>query len=174
VLRTSNDPLSVTSALRGAVTALDSNLAVATIKTMEQVTNESIATPRFTLLLFGIFSALALLLAAAGIYGVMSYSVTQRTREIGIRMALGANVRDVLRMIVGQGLKLTLIGTGIGLVAALALTRLMKTLLFGVSATDPLTFAAVAILLGLIAFVACYLPARRATKVDPMIALRCE
>ena len=174
VLRTTNDPLSVTSALRSTVASLDGNLAVASIKTMEQVTNESIATPRFTLLLFGIFSALALLLAAAGIYGVMSYSVTQRTQEIGIRMALGAGARDVVRMVVGQGLKLTLIGTGIGLVAALALTRLMKTLLFGVSVTDPLTFAVVAILLGLIAFVACYLPARRATKVDPMLALRCE
>ncbi|MBL8203167.1 MAG: ABC transporter permease [Blastocatellia bacterium] len=174
VMRTSNDPLSLTAAVRGAVASLDNNLAVATIKTMEQVTAESIATPRFTLLIFGLFSTLALLLAAAGIYGVMSYSVTERTHEIGIRMALGASVRDVLQLIIGQGLKLTLLGTTIGLLAAWGLTRWMKSLLFDVSATDPITFVVVAILLGFVAFLACYLPARRATKVDPMIALRCE
>jgi len=174
VMRTSNDPLSLTAAVRGAVASLDTNLALATIKTMEQVTAESIATPRFTLLIFGLFSTLALLLAAAGIYGVMSYSVTERTHEIGIRMALGASVRDVLQLIIGQGLKLTLLGTIIGLLAAWGLTRWMKSLLFDVSATDPITFIVVAILLGFVAFLACYLPARRATKVDPMIALRCE
>jgi putative ABC transport system permease protein len=135
---------------------------------------KSVARPQFHLLLLGSFAALALLMASLGLYGVMSYAVSQRTHEIGIRMAFGAQPRDALRLVVGAGLTLTLIGIAIGLLAAFALTRVMESLLFGVSATDPLTFAAVALLLIVVALLSRYLPARRATKVDPMIALRSE
>jgi putative ABC transport system permease protein len=174
VARTAADPLSLGPALRGAVAAMDKNLAVSNISAMEEVTSQSIGQERFTLLLLGLFSALALSLAVAGIYGVMSYAVAQRTHEIGVRVTLGAQTRDVLKLVVTQGMTLVLAGVGIGLASSLALTGFIRGLLFGVSATDPMTFAAVAALLALVALVACYVPARRASKVDPMIALRCD
>jgi putative ABC transport system permease protein len=174
VARTTADPMSLSSALRGAVAAMDKNLAVSNISPMEEITAQSIGQERFTLLLLGIFSALALLLAVAGIYGVMSYAVAQRTHEIGVRLTLGAQTRDVLRLVVTQGMTLVLAGAGIGLAAALALTRFIRGLLFGVSATDPITYVGVAAMLALVALIACYVPARRASKVDPMVALRCE
>jgi putative ABC transport system permease protein len=136
--------------------------------------DDSISTRRLTLVLLGIFSALALILAAIGIYGVMAYSVALRTQEIGIRMALGAQQKDVLRLILGQGSRIALFGVGIGLTAAAALARLLSSLLFSVSPSDPVTFAAVAILLVAVALLACYIPARRALRVDPIIALRYE
>jgi len=174
VVRTAGEPLQIASAVRGAVWAGDKNLAVANVTPMTQLVSASIAQPRFILLLLGVFAGVALTLAAVGIYGVMSYSVTQRTREIGVRMALGARPRDVMRLVVGQGLLLTAAGVGIGLGGAVALTRLMNTLLFGVKPTDPVTFAVITLLLTSVALLACYLPARRAMKVDPMIALRYE
>ncbi len=174
VVRSGSDQLNLAASVRREVSALDKNLAVANVRTMDRVVAESIAPQRFTLLLLGVFAALAMLLAAAGIYGVVSYSVTNRTQEIGIRMALGAQTRDVLRLIVGQGMLLTLCGVGIGLIGAVALTRFMSSLLFGVSTTDPLTFGVVSLVLIAVAWFACLLPARRAAKVDPMIALRYE
>jgi putative ABC transport system permease protein len=174
VARTAADPLSLGPALRGVVAAMDKNLAVSNISAMEEVTAQSIGQERFTLLLLGLFSALALSLAAAGIYGVMSYAVAQRTHEIGVRVALGAQTRDMLKLVVTQGMALVLAGVGIGLASSLALTGFIRGLLFGVSATDPMTFAAISILLSVIALLACYLPARRATTVDPMVALRRE
>src|SRR5262245_9883680 len=141
---------------------------------MEAMLNEAVAPRRFNMILFGALGGAALLLAAVGIYGVMAYTVTQRTHEIGIRLALGAQTRDVLRFVIGQGMTLTAIGLLLGLAAALALTRLIQGWLFGIAATDPLTFVAFALLLTSVALLACYLPARRATKVDPMIALRHE
>jgi putative ABC transport system permease protein len=156
------------------VRELDRTLPVANVNTMEQLLAQSVAQRRFAMLLFGVFAALALVLAGVGIYGVISYSVTQRTQEIGLRMALGAERGTVLRLVLGQGMKLALLGVTIGLGLALALTRLMQTLLFGVRATDPLTFALIALLLLAVALLACYLPARRATLVDPLVALRYE
>jgi putative ABC transport system permease protein len=175
VIRTqAADPMSTASSIRGVVQQVDKDQPLSSIKTMEQLLSESVAQRHFNMLLLGIFSAVALMLAAIGIFGVMNYSVSQRTHEIGIRMALGAQGRDVLKMVVGQGMILALVGVVIGLVAAFALTRVMSNLLFGVSATDPLTFAGVSLLLAVIALLACYIPARRATKVDPMVALRYE
>ncbi|HYE66150.1 MAG TPA: ABC transporter permease, partial [Pyrinomonadaceae bacterium] len=173
-VRTTGGPPLMIGSLREAVWSLDRNLAVADVQTMRQILNESVARPRFNMMLLGIFAAVAIILAAIGLYGILAYSVVQRTHEIGVRIALGAGSRDVLRLVVGQGLKLALVGLGIGLVAAYTLTRVMVSLLYGVSATDPLTFISVAVLLAAVALLASYVPARRATKVDPMVALRYE
>ena len=174
VVRTDADPASLAPSVRGAVAAVDRDLPVYRVTTMEKLVSESLMQRRFAMFLFGVFAVLALALAVVGLYGVMSYAVAQRTHEIGLRMALGAQTRDVLRMVVGQGMVLVAIGLGLGLGGALLLTRLMKSLLFGVSAADPLTYAGIALLLAAVAFLASYLPARRATKVDPMVALRYE
>jgi len=173
-VRTTADPLGLAAAVTREARALDPNLPLYDIKTMEQWLSESLARRRFAMLMLGLFAVIALLLASVGIYGVISYTVAQRTREIGIRVALGAQTRDVLHLIVRHGMSLTGIGVGLGLVTAIAATRLMVSLLFGISAADPLTYVVIALLLALVAFAACWIPARRATKVDPMIALRCE
>ncbi|MGB8507369.1 MAG: FtsX-like permease family protein, partial [Pyrinomonadaceae bacterium] len=152
----------------------DKDQPVADVRTMDALLASSVARQRFNTLLLGVFALVALLLAAVGIFGVMNYSVAQRTHEIGIRIALGARGGDVLKMVVGQGMLLIVIGVALGLGISLALTRVMSSLLYGVSATDPLTFAGVALLLMVVAFVACFIPARRATRVDPMVALRHE
>src|SRR5262245_5854988 len=174
VARAMDSPLSLLSAVRAEVRKLDRDLPVYNIQTMDQALGATLKRERFTMLLLSVFAAVALALAAVGLYGVMSYAVSQRTREIGIRMALGARRSDVLMMVIGQGIKLAGAGALIGLGGALALKRLIETLVFGVSATDPLTFTTIALLLTLVALLACWIPARRATKVDPMIALRCE
>jgi putative ABC transport system permease protein len=174
IIRTAIDPQSLVGAVREEIRALDRSLPLYDIKTMRAAIYESVARERFITLLLIVFATLALTLASVGIYGVMSYSVTQRTHEIGVRMALGAQTRDVLKLVVEEGGKLAAFGVAIGLSSAFALTRLMKTLLFGVSATDPVTFIAVALLLTIVALLACLIPARRAAKVDPMIALRYE
>lgn len=173
-VRTDTDPLQLSNNLRNQIWSVDKDLALANITTMQQVLFTSTARPRFSMLLLSVFAITALMLAAIGIYGVMAYSVTERTHEIGIRMALGAQTGDVLKMVVKQGMMLALVGVAIGLVAAFALTRVLTSLLYGVSATDPVTFVAVALFLTAVAVLACYIPARRATKVDPMNALRYE
>jgi putative ABC transport system permease protein len=174
VLRTEGDPLLQTSALRSALAEIDPSQPLVKVRNMEDNMAATVAQPRFRTWLIGIFAGLALLLAAVGIYGVMSYSVTQRTNEIGIRVTLGAQSTDVFRIIVGEGLRLALVGVGLGLVTALALTRALQSFLFGISASDPLTFACVAALLTLVAIAASFFPARRATRVDPIVALRYE
>jgi putative ABC transport system permease protein len=174
VARTVGDPLSLASAAQREIQQIDPEQPVSDIRSMEQLLASSVARVRFNTLLLGLFAGLALILASVGIYGVMSYSVTQRTREIGIRIALGARSSDVLKMIIGQGMRLALTGVALGLVASLLLTRVMKSLLYGVTATDPLTFTTVSLLLSAVALLACYLPARKATRVDPMEALRYE
>jgi putative ABC transport system permease protein len=174
VVRTASDPMSMIPAIRNQVLSIDKDQPVSDIMTMEQRLAKSVAASRFVMLLLGSFSVLALGLAAVGIYGVMSYLVTQRTQEIGVRMALGAQKRDVLKLVVRRGMVLAIIGTALGLVASLALTRLMRSLLFEVTPTDWLTFVITSVVLLTVALLACYIPARRATKVDPLVALRYE
>jgi putative ABC transport system permease protein len=174
VIKTSNEPHSLISAVTKEVGAMDQDVPVFAVKTMQEYLSTSVAGPRFSTTLLSIFAAVALVLTVVGLYGVMSYSVAQRTNEIGIRLALGAQSRDVLLMIVRQGGTLILVGLVIGLGGAYAVTRLITSWLFGVTAKDPFTFAAVAVLLAIVALLACYIPALRATKVDPMEALRCE
>jgi putative ABC transport system permease protein len=174
VVRSAVDPASLTSSIRAAVAAIDKDQPLFDIHTMQQLVDDSISTRRLTLVLLGIFSALAVILAAIGIYGVMAYSVALRTQEIGIRMALGAQQKDVLRLVLGQGARIAFFGVAIGLATAAALARLLSSLLFSVSASDPFTFATVAALLVAVALLACYIPARRALRVDPIIALRYE
>jgi putative ABC transport system permease protein len=174
VVRTSGPPSSVSAALRSSVLTIDKDQPIARVQTMEEIVSSSISNQRFILLLLGLFAAVALALAAIGIYSVMAYTVTQRTGEIGLRMALGAQTRDVLKLVVGQGMAMALIGIAVGLGGAFALTRVMTSLLFSIGATDPITFVAIPLILAGVALAACFVPARRAAKVDPMIALRYE
>jgi predicted permease len=174
VVRATADPVGLAPAITREARSIDPNLPIYDVKTMEQWLSESLARRRFAMLMLGLFSVVAMLLAAVGVYGVMSYTVAQRTREIGVRVALGAQTRDVLRLVVRQGMSLAGIGVGVGLVAAIGATRLMTGLLFGVRATDPITFVAIALLIATVALAACLLPARRATQVDPLVALRAE
>jgi len=174
VVKTENEPTAMMGAIRREILAVDKDQAVFQVTTLEQLMGESIQTRKFFMVLLLVFAALALVLAAVGIYGVMSYVALQRTHEIGIRMALGAQASDVLKLIIGNGMTLALIGVAAGLLGAFALTRVMAGLLFGVAATDAVTFVSVSTGLIAIALLACYLPARRATKVDPLVALRYE
>jgi putative ABC transport system permease protein len=166
--------MNTASSLRGVMAAMDKEQPIYNIRPMTQLLDESLARRRFNMLLLGCFALLALLLASIGIYGVMSYSVVQRTHEIGIRLAHGAQARDVNKLDNKQVMILTLVGLALGLLAAFFMTSVMKSLLYGVSGTDPIIFALVALVLLFVALLACYVPARRATKVDPMVALRYE
>jgi putative ABC transport system permease protein len=173
-VRTSLDPASVTSAIREQVFTIDKGLPLYNIATMDQLVSNSVAQPRLNLSLLVAFAVLALALAAVGVYGVMAYAVTQRTQEFGIRMALGASPADVLKQVFLEGGRLAALGLALGLIAALALTRLMASMLYGVKASDPLSLGVAAALLAAVALAACYIPARRATRVDPLVALRYE
>jgi putative ABC transport system permease protein len=174
VIRTNGEPTAITAAARNEIRSIDKGIPVFNVKTMNDVLMTSVAPQRTSMLLLSAFAAVALLLAMIGIYGVTAYYVTQRTQEIGIRMALGAQMSDVLKLVLRSGMALALIGIGVGMTGAFALTRLMATLLFAVKPTDVVTFAVVSLSLLLTALIACYLPARRATKVDPLVALRYE
>ena len=174
VVRTSSDPHGLVSGLRNEVSRIDKDQPVYDVRSMEQLVYESASPRKFNALLLAIFAAVALTLAAIGIYGVMSYSVTQRSREIGLRMALGARVPDVLKMVIGQGMRLAVAGVAIGLAGSLALTRVLSGLLYGVSPSDPVTFVVITTLSVVVTLLASYIPARRAAKLDPMVALRHE
>jgi len=174
VIRTTSDPLQMSPAVSREIQALDPEMPVFDLNSMDQRLYDSLARRRFAMLLLGLFAVIALILAAIGIYGVMVYSVNQRTHEIGIRMALGAQRGNILKLVIRQALILASVGTAIGLTGAFALTRIMSSLLYGVSATDPFTFVITPLVLGSTALLAAYVPARRAAKVDPMVALRCE
>jgi len=174
LVRSTSDPLRLVPAVRRQVLAVDKDQAIYNIKTMENVFSESIAAPQVVTSLLATFAAVALILAALGVYSVISYWVVQRSHEVGVRIALGAQHKHVLRLILGQGLKLVLVGVGLGVTAAFAVTRVISNLLFGVTATDPPIFVAVPLLLIAVAMLASYFPARRALKVDPIIALRNE
>jgi len=171
-VRTTGDPAALTQALKDTVWSFDRDLSISQVLTMDAVVADANAQPRFEMLLLSIFAAVALLLAALGIYGVMSYAVSRRTHEIGIRVSLGASCADVVLLVIRQGMVLALIGSAVGILGALGLSRLMKSLLYGVKPIDPLIFCGVTILLMMVAMAACYLPARRAMRVEPMIALR--
>jgi ABC-type antimicrobial peptide transport system permease subunit len=174
IVRATGNPLVLSQAVREAVAAVDPLVPTGSIRSMDQVLTHSLALRRFMMFLLSLFGSLALVLASVGIYGVISYAVGQRTREIGVRMALGAQAADVLRMVVGDGLKLILLGMAFGLVAALLLTRLLEGMVYGVSMRDPLIFLSAILVMALVALLACYVPARRAMRVDPMVALRYE
>jgi putative ABC transport system permease protein len=173
-LRTANDPLSLAAAVRPIVRSVDPAVPITDLRTMESVVSSTVAQPRFRTLLLALFAAVALVLAAVGIAAVMAYTVTQRTHEIGVRMALGAQRRDVLRLVIGQGMRPTLLGVALGLVVSFATTRLLAGLLYGVEPTDAPTFLAVALLLSTVALGASSVPAWRASRVDPMVAMRRE
>jgi putative ABC transport system permease protein len=174
VMRTSSDPMALATVARNVVREMDPQLAIAGIWSMDDVIKRSVARPRFTMTLLAVFGLVALALAAVGIYGIMSYGVKRRTREIGIRMALGAQPRSVLSLIVKQGMTLTIIGLVVGVASAFALTQLMTRMLFGISATDPITYITIALLLSSVAFIASWIPARRAVRTDPSVALRVD
>ncbi|HEV2222226.1 MAG TPA: ABC transporter permease [Candidatus Acidoferrales bacterium] len=174
IVRTATNPAAIASAVREQVWAVDKNAPISNLETMEQVMSDKVAQPRFSAILLTLFGGVGLLLALIGVYGVISYSVSQRTHELGVRMALGAQPRDILRMVLGEGMLLTIIGIGTGIVGALALTRFLRSLLFEITPTDPLTFVGVAVLVAAVAFAACYVPSRRAVRVDPVVALRHE
>lgn len=174
VARAVSDPEGLAKPIASVVQSLDRDLPAYSPKTVQQYLDGTIAVPRFNTSLLGIFAALAMILTAVGLYGVISYSVAQRTHEIGIRMALGAQPGDMLRLVVGEGMRLAFFGVGLGLAAAFGVTHFLSSLLFGVSATDPLSFTVVVVLLLSVVAFACYIPARRAMRVDPMVALRYE
>jgi len=174
LIRTSSDPTATIRPIEQRLKTLDPDMNVSTFRTMEELVGRQLVRPRFNMLLIGVFASLALLLAAIGIFGVISYSVAQRTREIGVRVALGAADGDIFRSVVGRGMTLTLTGVALGLVGAFSVTRVLSSLLVGVRPTDPLTFVSIAVLLMLVALLACYVPARRAMRVDAMVALRSE
>jgi putative ABC transport system permease protein len=174
VVRTAGDATRFRAAIQKEIRAIDPEQPVSDVRTLKEVVARSIARPRFNTLLLTIFAAVALVLASVGLYGVMNYSATQRTHEVGIRMALGATRADIMKLVVGNGMMLTVIGIGIGVAASLVLTRVMASLLFGVTATDIPTFLSVSVVLAGVALVANYIPARRATRVNPVIALRYE